>query len=398
MNTNMLDAHTDNVVVVVAAHPPPSSGEEGEKMTTEEAPVALLGGDSTTTTEEGVAAAVPPPSPQADEEGAAATVATAAEDEIVDDSSTRTSSAAATTAVLADAAAVATVVAAPVVGGGGPRIAVELVYRVGRSNSLPDVGASARSLAASVVEVGDDAETMSPAHFVPFVLRRICKPRVTVFALLERGLGQTFSLDNGLAVQTVLEYWQRRLFIVFCFAHSGGQQRPRVLRLARLRSPKRSRAPTKSASKRPSSSKKVAPLVTRDGAQEEEAEEDDDSPASDTSGAENALAGLIALRRERQPRAVYWEARVVRIATWPMERRAELLAVCRALLVHLTAPRGADGSPLCAGEGHHRIGAIEEACPACVHRVLMDLVDNYSPPGARPAWGKGWKKVTTSEK
>lgn len=82
---------------------------------------------------------------------------------------------------------------------------------MGRSNSLPDVGASARALAdIANTTTGEDA-VAPPSCFVPVVLRRICRPRVTVFALLERGLGQSFSLDNGLAVQTVLEFWQRHL-------------------------------------------------------------------------------------------------------------------------------------------------------------------------------------------
>lgn len=92
-----------------------------------------------------------------------------------------------------------------------------------------------------------------------------------------------------------------------------------------------------------------------------------------------ALASLVALRRERQPRAVYWEARVVRVATWPAELRPDLLAACRALVACMTTIPGGDVRPVPCAESAHRIGAAEEACHACTHRVLADLLDNYSP-------------------
>lgn len=74
---------------------------------------------------------------------------------------------------------------------------IALEYRCSRSNSLIDVGSTLRRAAM------DPADRVALSHFV----ERLTAPRVSVFTIIHSDLGQTFSLDNGVAVQELVLMW-----------------------------------------------------------------------------------------------------------------------------------------------------------------------------------------------
>lgn len=80
----------------------------------------------------------------------------------------------------------------------------EVQYRAKKFNSIPDVSASVYRWAEQQGSSDD------PPTLIPDFLHQLFQPRVTVFGLLASSLGQTFSLDNGLALQELLGYWLAR--------------------------------------------------------------------------------------------------------------------------------------------------------------------------------------------
>ena len=79
-------------------------------------------------------------------------------------------------------------------------VAVE--YRCTRSQSRVDIGATVHRALQDMPE--EDA-----AQLIPLFIERLVEPRISVFTLLTEHLGQTFSLDNGLAVQEMILLWLR---------------------------------------------------------------------------------------------------------------------------------------------------------------------------------------------
>lgn len=149
-----------------------------------------------------------------------------------------------------------------------------------------------------------NATTADP---VPILIEQILAPRVSVFTILVDELGQQYSLDNGVALQSLVTYWLQLV------------QRP----------------PGKRA---------------RTG--------HTDSP-------------LLVLKRERQARAVWWEARLVRIWTWPREVLGDLIALCRLLIDTVS---GTDaGLSVCPVDQQHTVQKMEDVCAACT-RTFLDRV------------------------
>ena len=79
---------------------------------------------------------------------------------------------------------------------------VVMEYRCTRSQSRVDVGATVHRALQDLPE--EDA-----ALLIPLFLERLVEPRISVFTLLTEQLGQTFSLDNGLALQEMMLAWLR---------------------------------------------------------------------------------------------------------------------------------------------------------------------------------------------
>ena len=181
------------------------------------------------------------------------------------------------------------------------------VYRARQFTAIPDVGATVRQWAASL---GNGVE---PQSLIPQLLHRTVHPRVSVFSLLVDKLGQSFSLDNGLAVQGLVMHW-----------------------LGGVRTSKRSRGGKQA----------------------------------------NVCGPLLALKRERQPWAVWWEARMVRLWTWPDTMTEELLLLCRAVIDAVTS-----GQPEAACE--HSINdkveltGLADICVPCSKAVLQRITADY---------------------
>jgi hypothetical protein len=74
---------------------------------------------------------------------------------------------------------------------------------------------------------------------------------------------------------------------------------------------------------------------------------------------------------------VWWEARVVRIWTWPTEARSDLTDLCRVVLSALPdATSTVPAAGQCAG-GPHRVTTLDDICPACTRSVFADLAVDY---------------------
>lgn len=129
-------------------------------------------------------------------------------------------------------------------------------------------------------------------------------PRISVFTLLVSELGQTFSLDNGVAVQSLVNHWLQ----------------------ASLR--KRARS--------------------------------------------SAEPPLLRLKRERQARAVWWEARMVRIWTWPVEVSEDLVTLCRTVIQAVQQP-----DATCPTQGRHVVCQAEDICRPCTRAVFDVLAVDY---------------------
>lgn len=175
-------------------------------------------------------------------------------------------------------------------------------YRSKQFTAIPDVGASVRKWGGAREE---PASTLIPAF-----LDHVITPRVSLFTLLVSDLALPFSLDNGMALQTMVNHWLQ------CF-----------------RAPKRARSGT---------------------------------PCSDA---------VMALKRNRQARAVWWEARVVRIWTWPAEDGAALLRMARAVLEAIIATGTPEGGGCTSST--HVITDTAEICAACTHRMYAELTVDY---------------------
>ena len=181
------------------------------------------------------------------------------------------------------------------------------VYRTKQFTSIPDVGATVREW---MRVLGPDGKTA--ADLIPLLLTQVVQPRVSVFSILCDDLNQTFSLDNGLAVQGLLMHWLRF-----------------------VRPAKRRRTET-----------------------------DGDVPAS-----------LLALKREQQPLAVWWEARLVRLSTWPPSLREELVIMARAVIQAVTSAEcPSDSAEACQ---HSILTGLSDICVSCSHKVLAALTTDY---------------------
>ena len=187
-----------------------------------------------------------------------------------------------------------------------PRSAMEppVEYRSKQFTAIPDVGASVRKWSL------EDANQQRPApELVEAFLRHVLEPRVSIFTLLATPeLGQRFSLDNGLVLQSLVTHW-----------------------LQHYRIPKR------------------------------------------VHGKEAEM--LVSLKRERQARAVWWEARVVKIWTWPAEDAAALIGLCRTVLEAALAPEA--GSTICTTTHGRNISGTGDICASCTAKMLADLSADY---------------------
>jgi hypothetical protein len=181
------------------------------------------------------------------------------------------------------------------------------VYRARQFTAIPDVGATVQQWAASLGN-GVDAQTL-----IPQLLHRTMHPRRSVFSVLLDKLGQSFSLDNGLAVQGLALHW-----------------------LGGVRTSKRRRAGQEA----------------------------------------NACGPLLALKRERQPWAVWWEARMVRLWTWPDTLSEELLLPCRAVIDAVTSEPPAAA---CAHSINDKVEVtgLADICVLCSRAVLQRITADY---------------------
>lgn len=147
----------------------------------------------------------------------------------------------------------------------------------------------------------------APGDLVPALLEHVVAPRVSIFTMLSANLGQTFSLDNGLVLQSLLEHW-----------------------LHRFHTPKRSASRTPDA--------------------------------------------LCLLKRNRQVRAVWWEARVVRILTWSTDDLPLVQQLCQELL--RSSLTEVEAAAPCETK-NHVISSAKDICAACTRALYLQLVTDY---------------------
>lgn len=281
---------------------------------------------------------------------------------------------------------------------------VELVYRTGRGNSLLDIGASARALAA-----GASPQVEQPAQVASVVLRRAFRPRVTVFGILERGLGQRFSLDNGIALQTVLDHWLGQgsrqapydgdvqlSDVPRIFQSNGSSPWSNALKKWDPVSPP---APSPSPSGWREHLGSVGCAVRSGPAHEELAprrrrhrRKRKGCTRCGASGSRGRCGG-----RHARGNARWWSvqsisrggcnartvprARVVKVQTWPAELRGDLITACRFLAASMTAS-AATADEACAEADRHRVISLDDICPLCTRGMAVVLAGDYSPPSA----------------
>jgi hypothetical protein len=83
-----------------------------------------------------------------------------------------------------------------------PDAAYEVVKKVKRTHTIPNVGATVRETARAM---GRDEDLCSDLY--PAVVRRLMDGRTSIFTVLDAQLQQRFNLDNGMALQRILEWW-----------------------------------------------------------------------------------------------------------------------------------------------------------------------------------------------
>ena len=138
-------------------------------------------------------------------------------------------------------------------------------------------------------------------------------PRVSVFTILVSHLGQSFSLDNGIAMQELVLFWLK------------------------MHNSSRSRAATTS------------------------------TPQS-------------SLKKQKQFVWIWWEARAVRIWTWPTELKDALVIMCTNILA-----RALDNRAVTCQHGYNQqsfqhkptMVTLDDICSCCTKSMMEDLRLDY---------------------
>jgi hypothetical protein len=93
---------------------------------------------------------------------------------------------------------------------------------------------------------------------------------------------------------------------------------------------------------------------------------------------EDGVELLAALKRNRLPMAVWWEARVVRVWTWPPDDANRLTRVVRQLLDMVVAD-AADGGGAGATSCTHpsTINSPADICRSCTRSLFGSLFVDY---------------------
>jgi len=91
----------------------------------------------------------------------------------------------------------------------------------------------------------------------------------------------------------------------------------------------------------------------------------------------DSAATTRRLWKERQPRTVWWEARTVRVWTWPAELRAALVEACRGVLACVRTAEPRSDANRCGEEKHRGLEDLSAACAPCTWRLLEMLRGDY---------------------